>query len=62
MNRDWGVTGDDLRAAINDYIKRHDLSEHLSLTDKERQSLDYVARDYTRNHPRPAAPTSTPVV
>ncbi len=56
MNRDWGITGDDLRAAINDYIEKHDLSARLILNDKERQSLDYVARDYTNNHPRPAAP------
>ncbi len=56
MNRDWGVTGDDLRAAINDYIETNDLTGKLSLTDKERQSLAYVARDYTRNHPRPNTP------
>lgn len=56
MNRDWAVTGDDLRAAINDYIEKHALSDQLILTDKERQSLDYVARDYTKNHPRPAVP------
>lgn len=56
MNRDWGVTGDDLRAAINDYIETNDLTSKLSLTDKERQSLAYVARDYTSNYPRPATP------
>lgn len=56
INRDWGVTGDDLRAAINDYIKKHDLADQLTLSAKERQSLDYVARDYTKNYPRPAAP------
>lgn len=57
MNRDWAVTGDDLRAAINDYIAQHKLTGQLDLTPRERQSLDYVARDYTQNHPRPAAPT-----
>lgn len=56
MNRDWAVTGDDLRAAINAHIETHGLADKLPLTEKERQSLDYVARDYTNNHPRPAAP------
>ncbi len=56
MNRDWGVTGDDLRAAINDHIEKHGLATRLILSDKERQSLDYVARDYTSNYPRPATP------
>lgn len=47
MERDWSVTGDDLRAAINDYIETHNLADALSLTEKERKSLDYVARNYT---------------
>lgn len=56
INRDWAVTGDDLRAAINDYIETHDLADKLSLTDRERESLNYVARDQTPGYPRPAAP------
>lgn len=56
MNRGWAVTGDDLRAAINDYIETHGLAAKLSLTDKERKSLDYVALDHTRDNTRPDVP------
>ena len=56
MNRDWAVTGDDLRAAINDYIETHGLAAKLALTDKERKSLNYVASHYTPVCKRPATP------
>lgn len=56
LNRDWAVTGDDLRAAINDYIETHALADKLVLTEVERESLGYIARHFTRNHPRPAVP------
>lgn len=56
MNHGWAATGDDLRAAINAYIKVHGLESALSLTDKERQSLDYVALDHTRDNTRPDVP------
>lgn len=42
IERDWTVTGDDLCTAINDYIKKHDLADKLSLTDTERASLNYM--------------------
>lgn len=54
INRDWAVIGDDLRAAFNDHITAHNLGDRLALTEKERQSLQYVARNFTPGHTRPA--------
>lgn len=57
INRDWAVTGDDLRAAINDYLRAHKLTpQQLGLTDKETKSLHYVAQDYTPGCQRPPSP------
>ncbi len=59
INRDWAVTGDDLRAALIEYIENHNLADRLSFDAAERQSLRYVATHFTAPTQRPPLRAAT---
>lgn len=57
INRDWAVTGDDLRVAINAYMQEKNITpQQIGCSEKEIESLRYVGQEYTALCQRPPQP------